>query len=199
MISKNVIGPSLLPIPSNPTGYFELDKIIEVVASLPAVPNPLTTYYVGNQTTIEFTGLDGDADENYFIEGFLIGGSGNDAVSMRINGIVINNYDWRYAYSGTTSQQFENNGTKINIGSMQGLNAINHFGMNIWARSGANRSFFWWMNTVGVAQQSVASPSNGGAIWRNSVNNLTTLSFTALSVTGMYGVGTKFMLYKLKK
>lgn len=199
MIPKNIAGPSLLSIPSNPTGYFELDKIIEVVASLPATPAEKTTYYVGAQTSIDFTDLDGDTDEHYYIEGFLIGGGGNDAMSMRINGISVNNYDWRYGYAGSTSNQTESNGNKMNLGSMQGLNAINHFGMNIWAKSGANRSFFWWMNTVGVSQQVVSLPSSGGGIWRNSVNNLTTIRFTELSSTNMYGVGTKFMLYKLKK
>lgn len=183
----------------NPGGVptFKLWKIIEVVTALPVNPDPLTTYYVGAQTTIEFTSLDGNRDKVYKVEGWLIGASTNDAMAFQVNGITTNNYDYGYGYVGSTSFQTANNATTMNIGSMQGNTSANQLSIYIEAETGKNRQFLWEMNTIGVSQQVIFRPLVGGGIWRNTSSNMTSLQFTAPSVTGMYGVGTKFRLYRL--
>lgn len=203
MNPKNIISPSLISIPSagglQVTSVIDYFHNIEVVASLPGTPAPNTTYYVGAQSVIGFSGLDGDTDELYVITGWIIGASSNDASALQINGITTNNYDFRYGYAGSTINQTSNNSTTMNLGSMQGNTAMNQLGITIEAKSGKNRPVHWWMNTIGVAQQVVSLPLSGGGLWRNSVDNLTSIQFTAPSVTGMYGVGTFFRIGKLIK
>jgi hypothetical protein len=184
----------------NPGGIptFKLWKIIEIVTALPATPDPLTTYYVGAQTTIEFTSLDGDRDKVYKVEGWLIGASSNDAMALRVNGISINNYDYGYGYVGSTTFSTANNSNTMNMGSMQGNTSANQISLYVEAETGKNRQFMWEMNTIGVSQQVIFRPLVGGGIWRNTSSNMTSLQFTAPSVTGMYGVGTKFRLYRLQ-
>ena len=127
---------------------FKLWKIIEVVSALPTTPDPYTTYFVGRQTTIEFTGLDGDRDKVYKVEGWLIGDTTNDAMAYRVNGITTNNYDYGYGYVGSTSFQTANNANTMNAGSIQGKTAANQVSLYIEAESGKNRQFLWEMNTI---------------------------------------------------
>jgi len=179
------------------TGVMKLKHTIKVVTELPETLEPNTTYYVNAQNYIEFTGLDGNTDILYNVIGVLVGGSGNEAMSMQINGITTNNYDWRYGYTGTTSAAGGNNETRIQIGSMQGLNALNMIDLKISAETGKNRNMFWDLTTTGVSQQAMSAPLSGNANWRNSSSNLTSLRFMAPSVTGMYGVGTVFRIFSL--
>jgi hypothetical protein len=198
MRTENIAGPSIVNIPGGSSSMaLSLKHTIRVVASLPVNPDPDTTYYVGAQDFIEFTGLDGDTDILYNVIGVLVGGSGNDAMSMQINGITTLNYDWRYGYTGTTSAAGNNNDNRIQIGSMQGLNALNMIDLKISAETGKNRNMFWDLTTTGVSQQAMSAPLSGNANWRNSSSNLTSLRFMAPSVTGMYGVGTVFRIFSL--
>lgn len=177
---------------------FKLWKIIEVVSAIPSNPDPYTTYYVGRQTTIEFTGLDGDRDRVYKVEGWLIGDTTNDAMAFRVNGITTNNYDYGYGYVGSTSFQTANNANVMNAGSIQGKTAANQLDLYIEAETGKNRQFLWHINTIGVSQQVISRPLSGGGIWRNTSSNMTSLQFTCPSAVLMYGVGTKFRLYRLQ-
>lgn len=175
-----------------------LFKTIKVVSVLPPVQELNTTYFVGRQTTIQFDSLDGNRDQVYRIEGWLIGDTTNDAMAFRVNGITTNNYDYGYGYVGSTSFQTANNANTMNAGSIQGKTSANQVSLYIEAESGKNRQFLWEINTIGVNQQVISRPLVGGGIWRNSVDNLTSIQFTCPSAVLMYGVGTTFRIYRLQ-
>lgn len=169
-----------------------------VVASLPTVQEPNTTYLVGTQDSILVANLNGDADEFYNIKFFLVNPGGNDLLTMRMNNVATNSYDYRYAYAGSTSTQVANNTGRIGLGSVQNGNTLNALDIDIYALTGTNRMVQFRQGSTQASQATVVLPLIGDGVWKNNSTNLTSLRFGS-DTAGVidFGAGTIIYVYKL--
>ncbi|MDD2565466.1 MAG: hypothetical protein PHZ26_00075 [Candidatus Gracilibacteria bacterium] len=184
---------------SVPTGGSMLVKEIIVGAGT----NTATTTYVGNGsavTSVDFTGLDGNAAGGYEMDLMLVPNATNIAMGIRINNDTnIANYTNQILYSGGA-------GVYANIAPPNGFitaannKSINSFAnINIFSNSNninyiSNSRFRFNMEYLGLY----------GTRYTNTSANLTSLSIqgytngTNTIVSSTIGVGSTFRLYKRK-
>lgn len=200
MKTENIAGPSIINVPSGSSsqGLAVPAQTIKIVASLPVAPESGVTYLIGNQNEIDITGLNGDLDKFYKIEMMLVNPNNNDLMTLRINNVATNAYDYRYAYAGSTSTQVSNNTNRIGLGSVQNGNSLTTLVLNLWAETGVNRIAEWQQGITQAAQATVGLPLIGNGVWKNNSTNITSLRLGSDSFGVIdFGVGTVVYVYKL--
>lgn len=200
MRTENIAGPSIINIPPNTPslGLAVPSQTIKIVASVPATPEAGVTYLIGNQNEINITGLDGNADKFYKLEMMLVNPGLNDLMTLRINNVATNSYDYRYAYAGSTVTQVANNTGRIGLGNVQNGNSLTTLMLNLWAETGVNRIAEWQQGITQAAQATVGLPLIGNGVWKNNSTNITSLKLGSDTVGVIqFGVGTVLRLYKL--
>jgi hypothetical protein len=170
----------------------------KVVTAIPAILENRTTYLVGAQTTIDITGLNGNVDQSYRIQGTSVNAVSADTHSLTFNGIVTNVYDSRYSYVGAASSVGSNNQPSIFMAPNSGSTSMTMFDIVIDAVTGKNRAVQGNCVTTGINQAAVPLYPTFGGIWKDNSTNITSVQFRFPSITGGYAVGTVFRIYKLQ-
>jgi hypothetical protein len=195
---NNVLGPSLVDVPTSLAGIMIKIRDIQIVSALPAVPIPGVTYLVGAQTSISITGLNGNTEQYYKIIGTTINAGTADTHILRVNGIATNVYDSRYSYVGAASSVGSNTQTSIFLAPNNGSNSMTMFDINIDASTGKNRTIQGVANTFGSNQITVPLYPTFGGLWRDNSTNLTSIQFGYASISNGYAVGTRLILFALQ-
>lgn len=177
---------------------FVLLQQYKVVTATPAILENRTTYLVGAQTTINITGLDGNVDQTYRIQGTSVNGSTQDTHSLTFNGIVTNVYDSRYSYVGAASSVGSNNQPSIFMAPNSGGTSMTMFDIIVDAVTGKNRVVQGNCITTGVNQATAPLYPTFSGIWKDNSTNMTSLQLRFAAITGGYAVGTVFRIYKLQ-
>ena len=178
---------------------FKLLKDIQVVTALPATIDPTVTYLVGAKDTILISGLDGNNDKIYRIEGVILNPATNDTHVMRFNNISTNVYDTRRSdlgnsYSGTSGSAT----SRIEYAVSNGSNSMDKISMIIEASTGKNRTVMASTIRSGASNQTIATNYQASGIWRDSSTNLTSITFRYASISGGFGVGTVIRVFSLQ-
>jgi hypothetical protein len=177
---------------------FKLIQEIQVVTALPASPDPTVTYLVGAQDSINITGLNGNIDGVYQIDGVVISPNNQDNMTMRINNIATAVYDYRYSYAGSTSTTASATQAQILFPPNSGAFSNSTFSLSFNAVTGINRSGFGQHNPGGANQQTVGSQAIFGFNWRDNSTNITSIKFKYFTFSANYGVGTIIRVYTLR-
>jgi len=186
------------------TGTIPTMKLIQtyrVVSALPTTLEPMTTYFVGNQTEISLTGLDGNLHKQYTVEGVLINPTSGDFYGLRFNGITGNVYDLHRAAinsAGSIANTNQNAQTSMIIASASGSNSLNNIRLDIYAQTGMNRTVIGQYSRTGASQQTITETGNISGIWRDNSTNIASIQLRLQSAADGVGVGTVIRLYGLK-
>lgn len=169
-----------------------------IVSAVPSTQEANTTYLVGDQDSILIDNLDGDADKLYKVQMMLVNPGSNDLMTLRINNVATNSYDYRYAYAGSTSTQVANNTGRIGLGSVQNGNSLTTLKLYLYAETGVNRIAEWQQGITQASQATVGLPLIGNGVWKNNSTNITSLRFGSDTFGVIdFGVGTVVYVYKL--
>jgi hypothetical protein len=199
MIQANPIqGPSYSGMAPDTRKVMKLIQDIRVVSALPATPDPTVTYLVGAQTSINITGLNGNADQLYQIEAYLSNTASQDVPSIRFNGISTNVYDYRYSYVGQASSTAVNTTNLIAFSPNGNTNSVSLIQFTVNPQTGFNRSIQGQMSRLEANVQTVGALSTFAGIWRDNSTNITSIQFVYPSITSGYGVGTIIRLFALR-
>jgi hypothetical protein len=183
---------------SGVTKSLKIFHTYRIVSAVPSIQEANTTYLVGDQDTILISGLDGNADKLYKIQMMLVNPGGNDLMTLRVNNVSTNAYDYRYAYAGSTSTQVASNTGRIGLGSVQNGNTLTTLTLYMYAETGVNRIAEWQQGITQASQATVGLPLIGNGIWKNNSTNITTLRFGSDTFGVIdFGVGTVVYVYKL--
>jgi len=178
---------------------YKLLKDIQIVSALPANPDPTVTYLVGAQTTISITGLNGNTDGYYRIQGTTINAGSADTHTMRFNSVSTNVYDSRYSYVGAASSTGSNLQTHIFIAPNNGANSLTMFDINIDPVTGKNRTVQGVANVFGANQITAPLYPTFGGLWRDNSTNITSIQLGYASISNGYAVGTRIRVYSLQQ
>ena len=183
---------------SGVTKSLKIFHTYRIVSAVPSTPEANTTYLVGTQDSILIDNLDGNADKLYKIQMMLVNPGGNDLMTLRINNVATNAYDYRYAYAGSTSTQVASNTNRIGLGSVQNGNSLTTLKLYLYAETGVNRIAEWQQGITQAAQATVGLPLIGNGVWKNNSTNITSLRLGSDSFGVIdFGVGTVVYVYKL--
>jgi hypothetical protein len=183
---------------SGVTKSLKIFHTYRIVSAVPSIQEANTTYLVGDQDTILISGLDGNADKLYKIQMMLVNPGGNDLMTLRVNNVSTNAYDYRYAYAGSTSTQVASNTGRIGLGSVQNGNTLTTLTLYMYAETGVNRIAEWQQGITQASQATVGLPLIGNGIWKNNSTNITSLRFGSDTFGVIdFGVGTVVYVYKL--
>ena len=180
---------------------FKLVQDIRIVTALPATPDPTVTYIVGAQDAVNITGLNGDADEMYKIDGLVITPASSNAISMRFNNISSGVYDMQRVENGSGgayANQITNTQTSLFFAIASGGNSLLQFNMSIDAKTGKNRTGNIVASRSGSNQIAGSSIFQTFILWRDNSTNLTSINLRFNTITGGYGVGTEIKVYTLR-
>jgi hypothetical protein len=179
-----------------------LVKTIKIVSVLPATLEPNTTYYVGPQAFVEFTGLDGNTDETYTIKGrpvFAVdgGGTGERNIEMLINGITTagayRSFITQIADGSSVGSSNSSTGLLIGRSALNGVGSYFQADMYAVAQGGVIlRDVFSQYALIRLTSGS-AGISTGQ--WKDATTNLTSIRFRDSSVTHNLIAGTVIELY----
>jgi hypothetical protein len=176
----------------------KLIQEIRVVSALPVSPDPTVTYLVGAQTSINITGLNGNADQLYQVEAYVYNTSTQDNPSIRFNSISTNVYDYRFSYVGQASSTAANATNLIPLSPTGTTNALSLFQITIYPQTGLNRSLQGQGSRLEANIQGVGTLSTFAGIWRDNSTNITSIQFVYPSITNGYGVGTIIRVFALR-
>lgn len=179
-------------------GLMKIVATIKVVAALPGTLEAGVTYLVGAQTAITISGLNGNTQQVYEINGNIITPSTGDAIIMRYNGVATGVYDYKYSYAGSTSQTAGATQAFMAICPTVGSNSITRFKLNIEASTGINRTFLGSFTAINANQITVNNSGITAGNWRDNSTNITSIVFGYASITGGFGVGTVIRLLALQ-
>jgi hypothetical protein len=202
MKTENIAGPSIVSIPFTTLPTMQLIKTIKVVSVLPADLEPNTTYYVGPQAFVEFTGLNGDVDETYTIKGRPIaevigGGTGERSIEMLINGITTagayQSYLTQIADGITVSSFPSNAGLLVSRVFLNGLGSLFNVDMYAVAQGGVILRDIFSQHASVRLTNGRSSISTGQ--WKDATTNITSIRFRDSSVTYNLIEGTVIQLY----
>lgn len=183
---------------SGVTKSLKIFHTYRIVSAVPSTPEANTTYLVGTQDSILIDNLDGNADKLYKIQMMLVNPGGNDLMTLRINNVATNAYDYRYAYAGSIVTQFASNTNRIGLGSVQNGNSLTTLKLYLYAETGVNRIAEWQQGITQAAQATVGLPLIGNGVWKNNSTNITSLRLGSDSFGVIdFGVGTVVYVYKL--
>jgi hypothetical protein len=168
----------------------------KVVSATPAILENRTTYLVGAQTTIDITGLDGNKDQVYRIQGTSVNAA-SDTHTITMNGIVTNVYDSRYSYLGAASSTGSNAQTGIFAAPNGGINSLTMFDIVVDAVTGKNRVIQGAANTFGANQITAPLYPYFSGLWRDNSTNLTSFQLKYASISSGYAIGTVIRVFKL--
>jgi len=169
-----------------------------IVSAVPSTQDANTTYLVGDQDSILIDNLDGNADKLYKVQMMLVNPGSNDLMTLRINNVATNSYDYRYAYAGSTSTQVANNTGRIGLGSVQNGNSLTTLTLYLYAETGVNRIAEWQQGITQASQATVGLPLIGNGVWKNNSTNITSLRFGSDTFGVIdFGIGTVVYVYKL--
>jgi hypothetical protein len=194
----NILQISEVNPPTSLSGISKLKKTIKVVTALPAVLESGVTYLVGVQNTIDITGLNGDVDQLYQIQGLVVCASNQDTIGIRFNNISTNVYDYRISEFSSNFGNSSLNATNTAFMAVNsGNTSVNQFSITIDASTGKNRTFTSSSIRTAVSQNSVTGNYLATGVWRDNSTNLSSILFRAASVTGAFGVGTIIKVFAL--
>jgi hypothetical protein len=179
---------------------FKLLKDIQVVSALPSNPDPTVTYLVGNQSSINITGLNGNNDQMYNIEVVSLNPNTNDSQIMRFNNISTNVYDIRRAtlgdsYSGTSV----NAQSSMTFNISTGTNSLEQTSIIVHASTGKNRTMMAHAMRGGTNGITINNQYMTTGIWRDNSSNITSIQFGYASISNGYGVGTRIRVFSLQQ
>jgi hypothetical protein len=169
-----------------------------IVGSTPAnLPN--TTYYATAQTSLTFSGLTGDTTIQYGLFGRIVA-AGNDSATLNFNGVVSSVYDYRDTGTTTNSTNNVYTGTAqtfIQIGISSGASTIDTLNLSIMALSGKNRQVLGQYLRGGSSGNDISAVYQSSGVWRNSANEITSITLGYASQVNGFLSGTHIMLYGL--
>jgi hypothetical protein len=180
----------------------QLINTIKIVSVLPTIPEANTTYYVGAQAFVEFTGLSGNVDETYTIKGRPIfevvgGGTGERSIEMQINGITTpgayQSYLTQISNGTSVSSSSSNIGLLVGRGFLNGVGSIFQVDMYAVAQGGVIlRDIF---AQYALIRLTVGSAGISTGQWKDATTNLTSIRFRDSSATYNLIEGTVIELY----
>ena len=151
-------------------------------------------------TSFDVEGLDGDTDEVYVVDVFLVSGySGSIILSMTFNGDTDANYGRRYLfYTGSSfSQHTTSANTSLTVGyASTASGRTSYFKTEGYVKSGKSRIFHSRFarnidgKTINEFMLEISS-------WGNTADNITKFTFTADKANGI-GVGTMISISTLR-
>jgi len=183
---------------SGVTQSLKIFHTYRIVSGVPSTQDANTTYLVGDQDSILIANLNGNADRLYKLQMMLVNPGSNDLMTLRINNVATNAYDYRYAYAGSTSTQVANNTNRIGLGSVQNGNSLTTLTLYLYADTGVNRIAEWQQGITQASQATVGLPLIGNGVWKNNSTNITSLRLGSDTFGVIdFGVGTVVYVYKL--
>jgi hypothetical protein len=197
----NILAISEVNPPASQSGLMKVIKTIKVVTALPTVLEAGVTYLVGAQNAVNITGLNGDADEMYKIDGLVITPASSNAISMRFNNISSGVYDMQRVENGSGgayANQITNTQTSLFFAIASGGNSLLQFNMSIDAKTGKNRTGNIVASRSGSNQIAGSSIFQTFILWRDNSTNLTSINLGFNTITGGYGVGTVIRVFALQ-
>jgi len=188
----------MIQLKTSLTGTFKVTQTIMVVTSTPVTPIPGVTYLEGAQDAINITGLNGDIDQIYSIEGLMVCPATNSSLLLRFNGVSTNVYDTqRVEFGGSYSSSITATQSSSAFGVNSGTNALSQFSMVVDARTGKNRTAFTTLSRCGANQLTVVAQYQSATQWRDNSTNITSINLL-YGVAGGYGVGTVIRISTLQ-
>jgi hypothetical protein len=152
--------------------------------------------FLSDTASYTFTGLDGDTDEEYVIQGSVMHGTGagNHQVYVRPNGLSTNLSGFYGQLAGAVYSGGPLTGWWLAVTTTSGLDLPAHVDAHVYAKrtgGGPNRQRMFRNNMV------LAAPLLVNGTWNETVTNITSLQIIA--TIGVIGVGTELSLYKVIK
>lgn len=179
---------------------FKLLRDIQVVSVLPSNPDPTVTYLVGNQSSINITGLNGNNDQMYQIELVSVNPSTNDTQILRFNNVATNVYDFRRsALTDTYSGSATSATSSIAFNISTGTNSLEQAVITIHASTGKNRTILSHALRGGTNGITMNNQYMTTGIWRDNSSNITSIQILYPSIIGGYGVGTRIRVFSLQQ
>jgi hypothetical protein len=179
-----------------------LIRTIRIVSALPATIEPNTTYYVGAQAFVEFTGLNGNVDETYTIKGRPIfevvgAGTGERGIEMLINGITTvgayQSYLTQIGNGTSVGSSSSNTGLLVGRGFLNGVGSYFQVDMYSVAQGGVIlRDVF---SQFASMRLTTGNSGISTGQWKDATTNLTSIRFRDSSVTYNLIAGTVIELY----
>lgn len=172
---------------------------IQVVTSTPAIPLANTTYYTSAQTSLTFSGLTGDSYRYMFMCGKIVS-AGNDSTTINFNGVSSSVYDYRVTQpnDGTSNNVYTGSAqTFIQIGISTGSNTIDTFQWFMLSASGQNRQIVGQYLRGAASGNGISAGYDNFGVWRNSANEITSVTLGYASQSNGFKIGTEIMLYGL--
>jgi len=179
----------------------KLIKTIKVVTAAPVPAEANTEYVISAQNSINITGLTGNTINDYMLSIFTIntGTTGsNSIVQMRFNGDAGTVYDYVRGAGGTTWSGTQlNSQTSFDIGIATLNNGYYVQTVSIRADTGVNRTYSSDGLRSNANGQQITSVYHCAGIWRNSVDELTSIQLIMSEANSRFGVGTEIKLFAL--
>jgi hypothetical protein len=170
---------------------------IQVVTSTPAIPLANTTYYTSAQTALTFSGLTGDSYRYMMMAGKIVS-AGNDSTTINFNGVASSVYDYRVTQPNSSSANNVYTGaaqTFIQIGISTGNNTIDTFSWSMLSASGQNRQIVGQYLRGASSGNDISAGYDNFGVWRNSANEITSVSLGYASQLNGFKIGTEVMLF----
>ena len=146
-----------------------------------------------------FSGLSGDTTMQYALFGRIVA-AGNDSTTLNFNGVVSSVYDYRITSStSSTSNNIYSGAAQafIQIGISTGASTIDTLNLSIMALSGKNRQVLGQYLRGSSSGNDIAAVYQTSGVWRNSANEITSMTIGYASQVNGFLSGTHIMLYGL--
>ena len=146
-------------------------------------------------TSVTFSGLNGDVDEEYMLKARIVNGASGQSVYVRPNGDA-SNYGTQRLYGSSSSVGANRavTGGIIRIANDSALGSINFSDTTIYAKSGFVRTAIS-TGSNDVITTAIGSIDMYGGSWNNIADNITSI-VVGSDVSNGLGVGTHLLLFK---
>lgn len=155
---------------------------------------------LANSASIEFTGLDGDMDELYYMVGTYKQGASNTDFGIHVNGdTTASDYGVHALYfenTTITGQRYVNSGSFYMTFKSATAGQYGNFEMLFFARSGHQRTALV-TGTIGISGTTVTEGHVIGCMW-SDVSNVISMKLETVFNSFTFDAGTTIDLYALR-
>ena len=150
--------------------------------------------FTSNATTYTFSGLDGDTDGAYLLQGQILNAAASTAdYTIRPNGATTNQTGTLAYWTGTTPAALT--GTTLRVANITNAKQ-GYFSVNISAKCNpSGQAAQRYFTGTGVTDYASVSLSVIGGRWNEGATNITTIDFVSSQADGL-GEGTLLRLYR---
>jgi hypothetical protein len=145
-------------------------------------------------SSITVSGLDGDVDEEYFIEWVAEFVSATGAMRIRLNNDSGANYGYQFVRGSSSTISSGRNTARTQLdydGATVG--ALTEGKVTLYAKSGNERTLVGH-STATITGTTVTDLNAWGHVWSNTATNITSIVF--LTTAGSFTTGTRIVIWK---